>query len=265
MVTTRVSKFLIIEWAPPSYVFSDSLVVLVRDKDSDFACMQSSIHEEWVRLYSSTLETRMRYTGASCFDNFPFPFPDAAAGLERSGVQYYCHRDSLTANFKEGLTKIYNRFHSPHEVSHDIGTLRALHVEMDHAVAVAYGWGELDLGHGFHETKQGIRYTIAEAVRRTVLDRLLALNHERHAAEQAGGPLRRAQEQTGRSARASSIRTALGWRRRRRFRHASWWRARTVTSTISHGTNTCTASQGCVRVRWNCAMWARAARRRTSC
>jgi len=36
----------------------------------------------------------------------------------------------------------------------------------------------LDLGHGFHETKQGIRDTISESARRIVLDRLLAHNHQ---------------------------------------------------------------------------------------
>ena len=56
---------------------------------------------------------------------------------------------------------------------------------MDQAVAAAYGWQDIDLGHGFHETKQGIRYTISEAARREVLDRLLALNHQRHAEEEA--------------------------------------------------------------------------------
>jgi hypothetical protein len=62
--------------------------------------------------------------------------------------------------------------------------LRKLHVEMDYAVARTYGWTSLDLGHEFHETKQGIRYSISEAARREVLDRLLALNHERYAQEQ---------------------------------------------------------------------------------
>jgi len=57
---------------------------------------------------------------------------------------------------------------------------------MDNAVAAAYGWADLDLGHGFHETKQGVRFTISEAARREVLDQLLALNHERNAQEQAG-------------------------------------------------------------------------------
>ena len=62
----------------------------------------------------------------------------------------------------EGLTKVYNRFHNPKEDAEDIRKLRGLHVEMDHAVTAAYGWSDLDLGHGFHETKQGIRYTLHE-------------------------------------------------------------------------------------------------------
>ena len=65
--------------------------------------------------------------------------------------------------------------------------LRALHKEMDEAVAIAYGWDDLVLGHGFHETKQGLRYTISEVARREVLGRLLKLNHERYAEEVAAG------------------------------------------------------------------------------
>ena len=57
---------------------------------------------------------------------------------------------------------------------------RQLHHEINQAVAHAYGWDDLELEHGFHETKQGLRYTISEAARREVLDRLLLLNHERH-------------------------------------------------------------------------------------
>jgi hypothetical protein len=85
----------------------------------------------------------------------------------------------------EGLTDIYNRFHNRSEKSEDIGQLRALHVEMDQAVAAAYGWEDLDLGHRFHETKQGIRYTISETARREVLNRLLTLNHQHDAEEEA--------------------------------------------------------------------------------
>jgi hypothetical protein len=88
---------------------------------------------------------------------------------------------------QEGLTKTYNRFHDPEEESADIQTLRQLHVEMDHAVAAAYDWTDLALGHGFHQTKQGLRYTFSEAARREVLGRLLTLNHQRYAEEVAKG------------------------------------------------------------------------------
>jgi hypothetical protein len=85
------------------------------------------------------------------------------------------------------LTKTYNRFHSPNENAADFQTLRRLHIEMDQAVATAYGWSDLDLGHGFHETKLGTRFTISESARREVLARLLKLNHERYAEEVAQG------------------------------------------------------------------------------
>lgn len=44
----------------------------------------------------------------------------------------------------------------------------------------AYGWSGMDLGHGFHATKQGERCTLREPARRAVLDRLLALNQQRY-------------------------------------------------------------------------------------
>jgi hypothetical protein len=87
----------------------------------------------------------------------------------------------------EGLTTTYNRFHDPAEAAADIQTLRNLHVEMDLAVASTYGWSDLNLDHGFHQTKQGTRFTISESARREVLGRLLKLNHERYAEEVAQG------------------------------------------------------------------------------
>ncbi len=87
----------------------------------------------------------------------------------------------------EGLTATYNRFHNPDEQAADIARLRELHVEMDRAVAATYGWADLALGHGFHETAQGVRFTISEAARCEVLERLLELNHQRYAEEVAAG------------------------------------------------------------------------------
>lgn len=88
---------------------------------------------------------------------------------------------------QEGLTKTYNGFHSPGESDRDIKNIRDLHVEMDDAVIATYDWTDINLDHDFHETKQGIRFTISEAARREVLKRLLKLNHERHVEETKKG------------------------------------------------------------------------------
>jgi hypothetical protein len=73
---------------------------------------------------------------------------------------------------------------------------------MDEAVARAYGWDDLRLEHGFHQTKQGLRFTISEAARREVLDRLLELNHQRHAEEVAQGLHARGPKRKGGKGRA---------------------------------------------------------------
>jgi hypothetical protein len=101
-----------------------------------------------------------------------------------------------------GLTKTYNRFHDPNDTAIDIQQLRELHIQMDYAVMKAYGWVEqlritnyelgvegeqFPLAHGFHQTKQGLRFTISETARRDILDRLLALNHQRYAEEVKAG------------------------------------------------------------------------------
>ena len=104
-----------------------------------------------------------------------------ATNLETIGETYYNHRQAIMQTRQEGLTKTYNGFHDPAETSEDIIKLRQLHVEMDYAVAQTYGWEDLNLAHDFHETKQGLRYTISEPIRREILDRLLQLNFDRYA------------------------------------------------------------------------------------
>jgi hypothetical protein len=170
---------------PSDIVFAHRLAVFPLSTDAVFATLQSSFHEPWARSYSSSLETRINYSPSDCFETFPFP--SSIASLESIGERYYRYRQSIMTTRDEGLTRTYNRFHNPAETSPDITELRRLHAEMDCAVAAAYGWKDFDLGHGFHETKQGVRYTISELARREVLDHLLELNHRRHAEEVTAG------------------------------------------------------------------------------
>ena len=88
-----------------------------------------------------------------------------------------------------GLTSVYNRVHEPSELRDDgITRLRDLHIDLDLAVRDAYGWSDLDLGHGFYEVRgQGVRFTFSPEGADEVLDRLLELNKARYEAEVAAG------------------------------------------------------------------------------
>jgi len=157
------------------------LIVFPASSWAIFSIAQSSHHGAWAWVYGLRREARLVYSPKRCARTFPTP--PVNESLNSIGERYHAHRAAIMASRHQGLTKTYNRFHAPDERGEDIATLRTLHVEMDRAVAAAYGWTDLALRHGFHETKQGLRYTISEAARRTVLDRLLALNHERYAEE----------------------------------------------------------------------------------
>lgn len=162
-------------------VASHMTVVLIFKAWSEYCLLQSEIHWKWALEYGNKLENRPQYTPSDCLETFPFPA--RMQGLGRVGEAHYQSRQNVMLSRQEGVTSTYNRLHAPEESASDIQRLRDLHVEMDQAVAAAYGWPDLDLGHGFHETKQGNRFTISESARREVLSRLLKLNHERYAEE----------------------------------------------------------------------------------
>lgn len=48
-----------------------------------------------------------------------------------------------------------------------------------------YGWSDLELGHVFHETAKGVRFTISKLTRREVRSRLLQFKHERYEEEES--------------------------------------------------------------------------------
>lgn len=179
LVCSEVTKHLSFCFVRNRWVYSANTDVFTCTH-ADFAALQSSLHDAWARLYSSQLETRLKYSPGNAFETFPLPPSPLAAD---PGLAYHDRRQEFMASLQEGLTMAYNRFHERLDNAGAVIELRKLHVEMDKIVAGAYGWTDLDLDHDFHETPQGTRFTISEPARREVLDRLLALNHERYAEE----------------------------------------------------------------------------------
>jgi len=176
-----VSKYVQFDFVPSTYVYAGPSIVIATDQYIYFAALQSSFHVAWAREHCSTMGGGLRYANRDLFETFPFP-DQMPSGLPLAEF-YLQTRRRLSIEAGIGLTEVYNRFHESDETSEGIQRLRELHIEMDQAVAAAYGWDDLELGHGFHETKQGLRYTINEPARREVLQRLLKLNHERYEEE----------------------------------------------------------------------------------
>ncbi|MCQ4235289.1 restriction endonuclease [Pseudomonas stutzeri] len=177
-VTARMSKYVSIVKVFAGQVFHDQIYVLDINGWSNFAALQSSFHDVWVRRGSSTVGKTLIYTPSDYFDTFPF-LHIGGAELEDVGRRYYEFRKLIMNERNIGLTETYNQLHDANCDDLKINELRSLQVEMDQAAANAYGWSGFNCQHDFYETKQGMRFTLSEAARREVLKRLLDLNHAR--------------------------------------------------------------------------------------
>jgi hypothetical protein len=180
-----VSRTVIPAFLPPRWVYAHKLVVFASDRDAVASLLTSSLHSSWAWRYSSTMRADLNYSPTDVFETFPKP--DLTSRMDRAAENLNGHRHPLMVARQLGLTALYNQMH--HAEVHDqaIARLRELHVEIDQSVAEAYGWDDLRLDHGFHQTEQGTRFSISPPARREVLRRLLELNHQRYADEIARG------------------------------------------------------------------------------
>jgi len=185
---TRVSKVVLPVTISTRQVFSEQIVVFATDDTGMLSLLSSAPHYCWTIERASTLETRIRYTPSDVFDTLARP--DFTDEMRAIGDRLDTFRGELMLSRQVGLTATYNLVHDPACTDADIAELREIHGRIDEAVCRAYGWDDLlagGLDHGFHDTRQGVRYTVGPVVRQEILDRLLELNHERYAAEQRSG------------------------------------------------------------------------------
>lgn len=188
IVITLVSKVVMPAMVPTGQVFSHMLGVFATDDPAHLAMLSGAPHYWWAVERASTLETRIRYTPSDVFDTYARP--ELSTEMRRLGDMLDSFRRELMLSRQAGLTATYNLVHNSTCMDADIAELRDIHRQVDQAVCRAYGWTDLvdaGLDHGFHDTRQGVRYTVGPVVRQEILDRLLELNHKRYAAEQAVG------------------------------------------------------------------------------
>jgi methylase of polypeptide subunit release factors len=234
LVINRHTKNLAFSFHSTGIVFSDATVVVVSDTWEDYAVLNSNLHAAWSWKQGSTMGAgTLRYTPSSIFETFPFPSGvDSAADAFSSVGRRFDHlRKDLMGSLWIGLTDVYNLLHTrdlnvetvakvskkPVNVARTgldgLLELRRLQVALDDAVRDAYGWSDLDLGHGFVEVEtlpenDRVRFAISPAARKEVLKRLLALNHQRAKEEGEQAPEKSTITRT--SAKRSFTVTPLG-------------------------------------------------------
>ncbi len=131
---TATGKRILFCWVEPWTCPSNAMNVFAFEDDFAMGVLCSSVHRNWASAQSSTLRIDIRYTPQTAFGTFPWPNGnrDAIADVARRLI---ARRSEICGAESIGLTKLYNQM--------DDGAwqdLKALHVELDEAVAAAYGW-----------------------------------------------------------------------------------------------------------------------------
>ena len=131
---SAVSKRFLFIWCDPAWCPSNRTNVFALDRDDAMGVLASSIHVRWGLAQSGTHVDRPFYTPSSAFTTFPWPDADLGKVADLSR-RLYARRSEICLERQIGLTKLYNQV--------DDGAwrdLRDLHIELDEAVAAAYGW-----------------------------------------------------------------------------------------------------------------------------
>lgn len=198
LVISQATKHLTFSFVRNNFLIDQACIVFPYTQYYYFALLSSSIHEAWVRKYSSTLgSSTLYYTPSDVFETFPFPrdispkerYDEPIMGiltsLETVGKELHDLRLEIMASESIGLTDLYNSFHSPEDKSPKISKMRILQIEIDNMIANLYGWTDINLDHSYYEldslpASDRIRFTICNQARTETIRRLLQLNYKQH-------------------------------------------------------------------------------------
>jgi hypothetical protein len=135
IVSLAQGKRIFFSWQSRPTCPSNLTNVFAFSDDYSIGVLSSTIHHEWAKAQSSTLEDRFRYTPTSAFETFPFPLRSHAERVSAASHEMVTRRVAICLKREIGLTQLYNEV--------DDGAyrhLKELHDALDGAVAAAYGW-----------------------------------------------------------------------------------------------------------------------------
>ncbi|KAB2846884.1 MAG: hypothetical protein F9K44_14540 [Hyphomicrobiaceae bacterium] len=141
---TATAKRICFVWCELDWRPSNSTNMFALASDYAMGILSSSIHTEWARGRSSTLEDRIRYTPSSAFETFPWPEAgrDAREAIAEAARELLRCRDEVCDDAQIGLTDLYNLIDEGGY--HEMVEVQA---RLDNAVARAYGWEPAVVGN----------------------------------------------------------------------------------------------------------------------
>lgn len=207
IATPQVAKHRIFQWLDATILPDDKLIAIALENPLHLGVLSSVVHATWAVAAGGRLGVGNDpvYSKSTCFD--PFPFPEDDSGLTQAlsdriatlAEKIDAHRKARQAAHEDvTLTGLYNvieklRAGEPltakDRAIHDHGlaaVLRSLHDDLDAAVLLAYGWGDLQPALADH-TPAGTEARACAVD--SLLERLVGLNAKR-AVEEASGIVR---------------------------------------------------------------------------
>lgn len=177
---TIVSAFFVIHKVPTNNLYAHGVQLFDSDSLSDFAVMQSSVHEYWARFNSGSLGQTLRYTASKCWATLPWPenISDETTTVAGELLRF---RSELMDRRQCGSNSIYSEFHDPEHHSSEITRLRKIHQLLDFHVMADYGWSDIDTNYQTIVQGRTVRLSLSEQSRRELIRRMLILNGEQAA------------------------------------------------------------------------------------
>ena len=130
-VSSERRTYVPIGFMSPETMVSDLVFATPDASQYHFGCLQSLMHNAWMRAVCGRLESRYRYSAGIVYNNFPWPEPTGAQGKAISAAAQAV-LDTRAAHSGATLADLYDPLTMPPDL------LKA-HQKLDRAVDAAYG------------------------------------------------------------------------------------------------------------------------------
>lgn len=182
---STVTKYPFPVVAPTNWIYTNQVLLIGMDRNDTLAICLSSFFRCWLEKYSGGgLGQTLRLSAKESIFKFPLPEKYATAGAIREALRF----NELIVDFSKsrqcGLTEAMNSINTPNCDDAVVSELRQLMGSMDTAVALAYGWSDLDTTYDFRVFSGGSandpwRWALSKEVTAELMRRLTELNRKR--------------------------------------------------------------------------------------